>query len=202
MYWSTVLIGSRLYAVNIGATNMKDESRNKERQNKQAFVKRFYKDWNKYSREYCYHQHVNGVRQFVDENDRSCLTWRSPQYIKVKGQLFDKNLLMLSLVHPSESDCEVMFNISIMINYDAYSNTAGEVRHYKCKINPTLNLHASVILSKLLITMASVIGQNKLDSTVSRTVIAIIDSIQAGKLVTSTELYQWNSSIHSIIEDN
>lgn len=177
-------------------------TRTQERNDKESFVKRFYKDWNKYSREYCYHSQTHGVRQYIDEYDRSCVTWRSPQYIKVSGQLFDKNLLRLALRHPDVSKSEVIFDISVMINYDAYTQTAGEVRHYQCKINPSRNLHSSVILSKLLITTSSAIGQNKLDSTVSRTIIAVIDSIQAGRLVVSSELYSWNESTQPLVTLN
>ena len=178
---------------------MTKQTRTQVQQDKERFVKRFYKDWKKYSREYVYHPESSNVKHYVDEYDSAVLVWRSPQVMKYQGKLSDKNLLIVSLMHPDESKGQLIFSVKIQMHFDTklYSEASREIQ---CIVNPALNLHTSVITAKLLLAMSSIIGQNKLESSVSRAVIAIINSIQAGELTVSSELYSWNNYYQHDVE--
>lgn len=166
-------------------------SRTQVRQEKKIYVKRFYDDWKEFAYEYANHPDCNRIRCYNDNYDSVVITWQSPGLMKYKGQLSKNNQLQLSLIHPDDSDGQITFTVKITMNFEDKGLTQQSIQH-DCIINPALNLYTSVILTKILISLSNVVKQNKLESHVSRTVIAIMDSIQAGTLIVPTSLYTWS----------
>ena len=152
------------------------KSRTQLQQDKKRFVKRFYYDWKKFSREYAYHPQSSKVEHHIDEYNSSVLIWQSPQVMKDAGRLSENNRLFVELVHPDDAKDQVIFKIRIEMEFNTKRYSAAS-REFQCVINPALNLHTSVITTKLLVTIASLIRQNNLESAVSIGIISIMNSI-------------------------
>ena len=161
-------------------------------QDARRFVKRFYKDWRYYSDKYANSSSSSGVTYHGNVYDKSVLTWRSPMLIKHEGRLSERNLLNLSLRHPT--DCisnKVQFDVTLTMCFDR-DNTADSVTLTRViSINPTPSLHSSIILTKILLSISALIGQEVLDGCVSRSIITILNSMQRGILTPSGPLYEW-----------
>lgn len=170
-------------------------------QEAQRFVKRFYKDWRYYSVQYANHPTSSGVTHYSNTYDKSVLTWRSPILIKHGGRLSERNLLKLSLRHPV--DCisnKILFDVSLTMCFDREDTTDAVTLTRVININPTPSLHTSVILTKILLSISALIGQDALDGCVSRAIIAILNSMQRGELLPSYPLYTWVPQLQSTFQ--
>lgn len=166
------------------------KKRTQLQQEKSLFIERFYIDWIKYTEEYEDALDVKWVRRSVCSEGNVRLTWVSPKFMKHKGATSKLNYLNLTLKNPEHTNQQLVFEVEVEIHLkDNHAHV--HARQFSCPINPSLNIHKSIILTKLLIALSGIIRQNKLETAVSRTVVSILDSMQAGELVMDSELYQW-----------
>lgn len=159
---------------------------------KERFAKRFYRDWKKYCYEYAATAQNRNVVNYIDVYDNVVLAFRSPQIIKHHGCTSSDNTLIIALVHPRETKGQLVFEVKLELNLSGNGRGAKDIsRQHNCTINPALNLHTSVIAAKLLVHVASLINQNRLDSIVSSAILAVTHSMESNELVMPKPLYVW-----------
>lgn len=163
----------------------------------------FYNEWEYYSNEFNMSDlDVSRRGQYVDEEERSCLMWKLTDDVKISGTTYTHNILKLRLVHPNESKHEIVFEIHLESTVTTSENPFREKstsRGYTRTIVPTENMSVSSLMTMLLLGLSGIVGKNKLDDTVSSTIVSIVDSIACGELVKDRTILSTKQNSKSVI---
>lgn len=124
-----------------------------------------------------------------DSDNDVIITWRSPRSIKHKGKHCRTNYLSLTLYNPCYTSDKIVFEVELETHIPSKtSHVKSSAIKFRLPVND--NMRKSVMMTKVLLMLSSVIGKNKLEPHVCDTVVSIFDSIEAGKLQLPTKLQE------------
>lgn len=165
---------------------MSTQTRELESANK-ILAHTFFADWKKFAFAYT---------ERTESDDTTCrdstgdieLCWMSPRVVKYKGKMCKQNFLTLRLLYPSYVNDKVVFEVELETHVPSKSNQI-KAEMQKCSIKLDNETCKSTMLSKVLISLANITRQNKLESKVSHVIVTIFDSIEAGEFKQMKPMY-------------